>query len=196
MPPRKRKAPTGPQPRIHPGIGGTLVPLGDLHEYYENPNVGNVDVIAHSLAHNGQYKPITVNVGTYTGRPNEILAGNHTWKAAQQLEWPDISVSFVDVDDMRAAIIVADDNHTAELAKRDDEALAKLLGRIPLEESTFTEDDLAKLLDKTPDEGDADEEDDDEPVWGVIVTCRDERQQLDLIEALSAEGHDVRAMVR
>jgi ParB-like chromosome segregation protein Spo0J len=196
MPPRKRKAPPGPQPRIHPNIGGTLVALADLNEYYENPNVGDVDKIAHSLDHNGQYKPITANLGTYTGRPNEILAGNHTFKAAQQLDWPDIAVSFVDVDDVRAAIIVADDNHTAELAKRDDAALAKLLGRIPLEESTFTEDDLAKLLDKTPDEGDAAEEADDEPVWGVIITCRDEAQQLDLIERLDAEGHDVRAMVR
>lgn len=196
--PRKR-LPAAPEiPRIHPDIADKVVPIDSLHEYHRNPNIGDVPKIAHSLRNNGQFKTITVNVGTYTGRPNEILAGNHTWKAAKELGWVDIARSLVDVDEQTAARIVADDNHTAELAKRDPEKLAELLGFIAeddLAKSTFTDDELAKLL-GGDDEGDADVDDEGEPVWGVIITCRDEAQQLDLIERLAAEGHDVRAMVR
>lgn len=58
------------------GTPGVLHP-SELNLYFRNPRVGNVDVIKSSLRAHSQYKPILVNKGTYTGRPNEVLAGNH-----------------------------------------------------------------------------------------------------------------------
>lgn len=184
------------RPRIHEQLADLVVPIESLHQFLGNPNVGDIPLLRRSLRRFGQYKPITVNIGTLTGRPNEILAGNHTWQAARQEGWPDIARTLIDVDQQEATAIVAADNRIAELAKRDPEMLAEMLGGLDdLEATGYTEEDLAKLLeDQSPDDADADDEDD--PVWGVIITCRDEAQQLDLLQKLDAEGLDVRAMVR
>ena len=114
-------------------------PVSALRPYYKNPNIGNPTEIAKSLHVNGQYKAITVNVGTFTGRKNEILAGNHTWMGARKeviwtvgdteyhkKPWDEIDASWVDVDDEEAARIVAADNRLSELGQRDPVALAEL----------------------------------------------------------------------
>jgi hypothetical protein len=65
----------------------------------------------------------------------------------------------------------------------------------------FTEKDLADLLlddeddgHSMPDEGDADTDSEAE-IWGVVVTCRDERQQTELLERFASEGLNVRALM-
>lgn len=125
------------------------VPVTSLTPYYKNPRIGNIDEIAKSLHINGQYRPIIVNIGTKTGRPNEILAGNHTFKASKKAlkwsvrvtakgkkprikeyeksAWSHIDASFVDVDEDSAKKIVAADNKTAELGGYDEGLLAELL---------------------------------------------------------------------
>lgn len=180
--------------RIHPLIAELAVPIESLHQFKGNPNMGDIPLIRRSLRRFGQYKPITVNVGTHTGRPMEILAGNHTWQAARQEGWTEIARTLVDVDEEEARGIVAADNAIAEKAKRDPDALAELLGGLDsLDATGYTDSDLAKLLEQP---ADADDDDEEDPVWGVIITCRDEAQQLDLLQKLDAEGLDVRAMVR
>jgi hypothetical protein len=99
------------------------VPVGELHTYYRNPRRGNTTVIAQSLKAHGQYKAITVNRGTHTGREDEVLAGNHTLIAARDLGWDTIDVSYVDVDEDEAARIVAIDNRSSDLAENDDRLL-------------------------------------------------------------------------
>lgn len=122
------------------------VPVGQLQMFHNNPNVGDVEEIAISLNESGMFKPITVNVGTHTGRVNEILAGNHTWLAARQEVWYDavdpatgeieqrhkpvwdtITVSWVDVDEAAAARIVVGDNAIAARARQDARKTAELL---------------------------------------------------------------------
>lgn len=49
--------------------------------------------------------------------------------------------------------------------------------------------------DPLPDPGDADTDTDPEERWGVIVECNTETQQVRLLETLSAEGYNVRAIV-
>ena len=61
------------------------VPIAGLSHYYRNARRGNIKAIAESLRANGQYKPIVVNKGTKTGRPDEVLVGNHTLDAAIRL---------------------------------------------------------------------------------------------------------------
>lgn len=129
--------------------------VNQLATFHNNPRRGDVDAIARSLQKNGQYKPITVNVGTITGRPFEVLAGNHTLLAARDIGWPTLMGTTVDVDDLTAARIVAVDNHSADLGTYDNDALIALLEQISagddenlgdLEGTAYSNRDLDRLL--------------------------------------------------
>ena len=98
------------------------VPLEELQPYDKNPRKGDVQAIAESLKANGQFKPIVVQKST-----SKILAGNHTYQAAQLLGWDTIAVVMVDVADDEAARIVLADNRTSDFAEYDNTVLAELL---------------------------------------------------------------------
>ena len=68
------------------------VSIDSLKEFEGNPRKGNVNALVESLTVNGQYRPIVVQTST-----KKILAGNHLWKAAKQLGWKDILVTYVDL---------------------------------------------------------------------------------------------------
>lgn len=122
-------------------------PLDELHQYHRNPRRGDVGAIAESLKRRGQYRPIVVNLGSKTGRPMEILAGNHTWAAARLLGWESIQATTVDVDDDGAAQIVLADNKLADLGTYDDEDLAAVLQSVSdLSGTGFSDADVAALL--------------------------------------------------
>lgn len=127
---------------IHPTLSQLTVPVAGLQHYGKNPRKGDVAAIAHSLEVNGQYKPIVVRTGTM-----EVLAGNHTLKAARELGWDQIAATFVDVDDDRAARIVLVDNRTNDLATYDDAELQALLASLPDVDGTgFSQDDLDAMI--------------------------------------------------
>ncbi|GAA2136951.1 hypothetical protein GCM10009760_16850 [Kitasatospora kazusensis] len=135
-------------PRIPEPLLPLAVPVGDLSPYHRNPRTGDLAAISDSLTVNGQYRAIVVNRGTLTGRPNEILAGNHTFKAALELGWDHIAVTWIDVDDEAAARIVIVDNRTSDLAGYDTALLADILAELPdLEGTGYDQDDLDSLLD-------------------------------------------------
>jgi site-specific DNA-methyltransferase (adenine-specific) len=122
------------------------VEVDRLATFHRNPRRGDVAHIAESLSVNGQYRTICVNRGTLTGRPLEVLAGNHTLLAARQLGWRNIAATYVDVDDERATRIVAADNRTADLGDYDDRLLLELLAELPdLEGTGFDPGDLEDL---------------------------------------------------
>lgn len=119
----------------------------ELSPHHKNARRGDVKAIAASLSKTGQYRPLVVNEGTLTGRPFEVLAGNHTLAAARSLGWSEVDVTIVDVDDETATRILLADNRTAELGGYDDEALAQLLEDLEeLDGTGYTGDDLAGLL--------------------------------------------------
>lgn len=111
------------------------LPITDLNLHHKNARIGDVDTIKGSMVANGVYKPIVVNKGTHTGRPNEVLAGNHSLKAMRQLaeenptdpRWQNIAVWLVDVDDERATRILLADNATADKGTYDQAGLLELL---------------------------------------------------------------------
>lgn len=126
--------------------GPAQISLDEVSTYPGNPRRGDIDAIAASLTALGQYRPIVVNRGTITGRPNEILAGNHTAMAARQLGWSRILCHFVDVDDHDAARIVATDNRLGDLATYDEQLLVDLLSSIPTLDGTgYSLEDLDTL---------------------------------------------------
>lgn len=127
---------------IHATLAKLVVPIDGLQHYGRNPRRGDVAAIAESLEINGQYKPIVVRAGT-----NEVLAGNHTLKAARELGWDKIAVTFVDVDDDQAARIVLVDNRTNDLAGYDEAELTELLQSLPTLDGTgFTQASLDELV--------------------------------------------------
>jgi ParB-like chromosome segregation protein Spo0J len=117
------------------------IPLTSIEPHPANARRGDIDAIADSLNHHGQYKPIVVNK-----RTNQILAGNHTYKAAKRLRWGKIAVVWVDVDEPTARKILIADNRTNDLAHYDEQALIDLLATLPdLDGTGFTPDELNDL---------------------------------------------------
>lgn len=115
-----------------------MVKVSALAPYFRNPRVGDVEAIARSLAALGQYRPLVVNRGMLTGRPLEVLAGNHTLAAARQLGWDEVAASFVDLDDAGAAQVVVADNRIADLGSYDNRELLGLLGTLAEDELVIT----------------------------------------------------------
>lgn len=122
--------------------------IEELTPYHQNARRGDVDAIAESLQVNGQYKPIVVNIGTHTGRANEVLVGNHTVEAAKAIGLDALAAVVIDVDDEKARRIVLADNRTSDLATYDDEILASLLkdASADLSGTGFTAEDLDSFL--------------------------------------------------
>lgn len=108
--------------KITPDLRPLARPINDMRPHPRNPRKGDVAAIAESLQRFGQYKTITVQQST-----RQILAGNHTWKAAKQLGWAEIAVTLVEVDDDEAVALVLADNGTSDLAVYDDAALQQLV---------------------------------------------------------------------
>lgn len=102
------------------------VEINTLKEYPNNARIGNTVAISESLKTNGQYRPIVVRKET-----NEILAGNHTWKAAKVLNWKTIKVTYVEnITDEQATKIVLADNRYNEIGGYDSKKLVELLTSI------------------------------------------------------------------
>ena len=122
----------------------------DLRPFDGNPRIGDVTEIAKSLRKSGQYRPIVVRRDTM-----EILAGNHTWKAAKHLGWPTIAVTFVDgIDDEQAKRIVLADNRYADLGEYDEAALLDLLNSMSdLTGTGYDGDFLNALIEEAGEEG-------------------------------------------
>lgn len=135
------------QPKKPENSATELVQTSKLEPYYRNPRVGNVPLIVESLKAHGQYKPIIVNRGSLTGRPNEVLAGNHLLQAGLQLGLDKMLVHWLDVDDDEAARIVLVDNRASDKGGYDPDALASLLVDLDgLAGTGYSDGDLSRLL--------------------------------------------------
>lgn len=124
----------------------------ELTPYFRNPRRGDTSAIANSLQVNGQYRPIVVNLGRKTGRPLEVLAGNHTLQAVRELKWDSIVATTIDVGEQEAARIVAADNRTADLGAYDMDTLAELLTSLDhLDGTGYTDEALEAMSNEVPD---------------------------------------------
>lgn len=162
------------------------VPLLDLNHYSKNPRRGDVQAIKGSIVANGIFRPVIVNKGTYTDKPNEILAGNHTVKAIRELaeenpddqRWQQVEVWMVDVDAERAARIVLADNRTADLGSYDNEELLGLLNMMDgdLDGTGYDEEyldsleEIVELENSTQDPNDEDAEPEAPPANPISKT--------------------------
>lgn len=115
--------------------------ISSLVPYPTNPRRGDVDAIAASLQVHGQYRPIVVQESS-----RQVLAGNHTMKAAKKLGWKKIKVVMVNVSDDEARKIVLADNRLTDLAQYNEPLLKSLLEALPdLEGTGFTQSEVETL---------------------------------------------------
>lgn len=131
--------------RFHESIEHLLVPIEEVEQHPQNPNNGDVDVVAESILSNGFYNPVIVQEST--GR---IVAGNTRYAALLSLGETRIPVVTVDVTDEQALRLLIVDNRTAELGVRDGHELASLLKTLEKSEegligTGFTPDDYTEL---------------------------------------------------
>lgn len=123
----------------------------------ENARKGNIASIIESLREFGQHRPLVVQKDS-----NKIIAGNHTYMAAEALGWEEISVYFVDDNDTQAIRRSIADNATNDRAKWDDEILKDLLDAVGLDVPGVDEALLTRLAK-------LDEEPEPEPVYPIIA---------------------------
>lgn len=120
------------------------VPLGAVTLHPDNPNVGDVDSLADSLARYGQWRPAVVQRST--GR---VLIGNTMVRAMQALGWQELAVHYRDCDDDDARRILLRDNKERDRARYDERELADLLASLDdLDGSGWQPDELDDLLAK------------------------------------------------
>ena len=135
---------------------GLLVPVESLHTHPENPRRGDVQAIAGSLERFGQMRAVIANLdGT-------IVAGNHTYQAAQRLGWTHIAATLIDLTPREEAAYLIADNRHSDVATYDDRLLLEHLQRLgeddnlagvgyTLEEITELDEQLAALDEFDPD---------------------------------------------
>lgn len=131
---------------IREEIQHLAIGIDEVHPHPRNVRQGDVGAICESLKAHGQYRSIIYQKST--GR---ILAGNHTWKAAKSLGWPQIAATPVVCDDDQALRILLADNRANDLAAYDDNELIDLLKELAvteqqLEGTLFDGDALDELI--------------------------------------------------
>jgi len=108
----------------------------------------NLDAIKASLQRFGQQKPIVVD------EKGIVIAGNGTLTAARALGWDAINIVRTELAGAEATAYAIADNRTAELAEWDDEALAKQLSALQIEDEAlveaagFSDAELTALVDE------------------------------------------------
>lgn len=145
--------PTAEQPqtfhKVAESLESLLVPIGELHLHPRNYRRGNVEMIAQSLIRFSQLKPIVAQKSTMN-----VVAGNHTLKAAQGLGWSHVAVVIQEMDDTEAIAYLVADNHLSDLAENDVAQKASLMqemidkkGQGALFGTGMTETDVEDLAD-------------------------------------------------
>lgn len=127
--------------RIRPELAHLTIDIDSIRPNPDNPNSGDVDIVAESLALNGQYLPILVDTETRT-----ILAGHTRWTAALSLGWTHIAAVLLTTEGWEGARILLADNRTGQRARMDEGLLLAALGALPdLSGTGYDRDDVSRL---------------------------------------------------
>lgn len=188
------------KPKIAPAIADLAVDIESLTPHPRNARRGDVGAIAESLRRFGQVRPIVVQKST-----RHVVAGNHVREAALTLGWERIAAVVATMSDAEALAYLLADNRTSDRASYDDDVLASILKDVAakgdLEGTGFDGEDVDDLLRSLgelggplPERGDAETSTLNE-VWGVIIECASEEEQVELLTRFNAERLRVRALM-
>lgn len=108
--------------QFHKALEPLMCPIDQIHPHPENPNNGDVELIAESIIANGYIAPIVAN--TETG---DIIAGNHRYHALLSLGADIAPVIWVTMEDNNAKRYMLADNKTGQAATLDNTGVLNLL---------------------------------------------------------------------
>jgi ParB-like chromosome segregation protein Spo0J len=134
-----------------------------------------------------------------------LIAGHTRLKAALQLGLDRVPVRYLDLDPVDAHLLALADNKLGELADWDDTMLGAVLAEMKAQEvdltvgTGFTDSEIAKLIDGAhciveKVTGENPGKDGYKEQYGVIVVCRDEKEQERVYEELTERGYECRVV--
>lgn len=181
-------------------LNGTpkTVAIDAVRPHPENYRNGDITGIGDSIEANKLYKRLIVQKST-----GYILAGTHTWLAAQQKGLKVIPIEEHDVDDDHARRILAVDNRESDKATNDEEKLAALLRTIgekdeELTGTGWTPDEFADMFSKSEEVTSAPPQraprkpktniENYFEQFGVLVICSDDEHRRNVLEQLREDG--------
>ena len=126
----------------------------------------------------------------------EVMAGHARLLAAQELGLRRVPVRYLDLDPADAHLYALADNKLAEFSEWEDEEVAEILSEYSEEDARiagFDEKELDKLG-KSIAEGDEPEPVDMGEQFSILIECRSEKEQVDLLSRFQAEGLQCRAL--
>jgi ParB-like chromosome segregation protein Spo0J len=178
-----------------------LVPIDELHEDPANVNQHpprSIEAIAASYARFGQQRSILADGS------GVVRAGNGQLAAARRLGWTHMAVVRSDLRGAELTAYSIADNRISEFSSFDTEVLTATLRALqaedfPIADVGFTDAELEELLDglgaarDVPGEAPAEETVPER--WMVVIECRDEAHQVELLGRFQAEGLGCRAIV-
>lgn len=187
------------------------VDLTRLVQHPLNPRRGNLEVIAESIQANGFYGVVVAQQST-----GFILAGNHRTQAVAREGGSAVDVIWLDVNDDEAKRILSADNRTNDVSSYDEFALAHLLRDMPdLRGTGYSSSDLEEMLGRmeqyaapqlatdaapppdppAPPAKSADQSAAIKPKYEVIVMCRNEPEQVEVMTLLQERQYLIKALV-
>lgn len=107
---------------FHPALDALMTPLEQVGPHPENPNNGDVELIAESIITNGYIAPIIAQKET-----GYIIAGNHRYHALLSLGADVAPVIWVNMEDADAKRYMLADNKTGQAATLDNTLVLNLL---------------------------------------------------------------------
>jgi hypothetical protein len=147
----------------------------------------NLDQIKSSLQRFGQQKPIVVDSS------NIVRAGNGTLAAAKALGWKTIAAVRSELPKTELTAYAITDNRSAELAEWDAEILSATLADTEIGDVGFSTAEIDKLLGRPMEQFTGQELPAEK--WLIVVTCKDEADQAEMLERFSDEGIKCKALL-
>lgn len=179
----------------------TLRPVDDITPYERNPRKNDqaVDAVAKSIEQFGFKQPIVVDTD------GVIVVGHTRWKAAKQLGLAKVPVHVAaDLTPEQAKAYRVADNRTSDLSAWDEDAALKeieeIIAGLDDDEAAALYEDLAAELSGGPSKkGDESKKGSTQSLGDIehkiIVNCRDEDHQAELLDKFDADGLDCKAMM-
>jgi hypothetical protein len=147
----------------------------------------NLDQIKASLRRFGQQKPIVVDAA------NVVRAGNGTLAAAKALGWTTIAAVRSDLPRTELTAYAITDNRSAELAEWDHEILGRTLIDPDIGDVGFLPTEIDKLIGRPVEQYTGQELPPEK--WLIVVTCKDEADQAELLERFATDGIKCKALL-
>lgn len=173
------------------------VSLERLYQDPENARIHgerNMQAIKSSLRAFKQVEPLVVQKSS-----GMIIGGNGRFEAMRQLGWTHCDVQWVDLSDILATKLGLMLNRTGDLAETNEDALSALLHKLREAGEDMTDGWTEAELKKLQEDVEVPEDDGPEPniaeQFLILVTCKDEAQQTELLQDLEADGIEAKAMV-